>query len=169
MHRGGSPPSRPTRPVRRRRAAVGVLVLALLGPGCSSDGGDDRVASTTTSSATTGPPSTGVETATTGSTTPPPPSEPTAFTAEARDAANELKAAWEEGDQGRARAIAPGEVVDALFPISPDGFEVYGCDTGEFDTSTCSYRNRSSGAYITVTSGRSEQGWQVSSIFVDGA
>ena len=45
---------------------------------------------------------------------------------------------------------------------------MYGCDTGEFETSTCSFRNRSTGAYITVTSTRTEPGWQVSSLFVDG-
>jgi hypothetical protein len=144
----------------------------LVGSGCGGDdGGDDGATSTTTTSSTTTTTSTSIpsETPSTGTTAPPEPSRPTAFTAEARDAVNELKAAWEEGDDARARAIAPGDVVDALFPIAPDGFEVYGCDTGEFETSTCSFRNRSSGVYITVTSTRSDQGWQVSSIFVDGA
>ncbi len=152
-----------------RHLTVGVLLVSLLGAlaGCSDDGAGGAASSTTSSTTTTT--STEPTTATTGTTAPSEPSRPTAFTAEARDAANELKAAWDEGDQDRARAIAPGEVVDALFPIPPDGFEVYGCDTGEFETSTCSYRNRSTGAYITVTSTRTEPGWQVSSLFVDGA
>jgi hypothetical protein len=151
---------------------VGVVaVLGLLGAGCSDDagGGDEGASSgSTASTSTTTTPSTGPTAATTGTTAPPEASRPTAFTAQARDAVNELKAAWEEGDDARARAIAPGEVVEALFPIPPDGFEVYGCDTGEFETSTCSFRNRSTGVYITVTSTRTEPGWQVTSLFVDG-
>jgi hypothetical protein len=140
--------------------------VALVGAGCSDDDGDATTSSTTTSTTAT---TTEPTTTTTAPTTPSEPSRPTAYTAQARDAVNELKAAWEEGDDDRARAIAPGEVVDALFPIEPDGFEVYGCDTGEFETSTCSYRNRSSGVYITVTATRTEPGWQVTSLFVDGA
>lgn len=103
-------------------------------------------------------------TTTTGTTAPP---GPTAFTAQARDAVNELKSAWEAGDRARAAAIAPGDVVEALFVVTPDGFEVYGCDTGEFDTSTCNLRNRSTGAYITLTSERHPEGWQVAAVFVD--
>lgn len=99
-------------------------------------------------------------------TTAPAISAPTAYTAQAADAANELKAAWEAGDRPRALAIAPSDVVEALFLVPAEGFEIYGCDTGEFDTSTCNYRNRSTGVYIPVTMVRSEQGWQVGSIYV---
>ena len=171
MLRGGRP-----RPHLVRRVAAGVVALSLglAGVGCGDDGDGDDAGPTTESTSTTAAttetvPPTDPGTVTTTSTPPAQPSGPSAFTAEARDAVNELKAAWQDGDEARARAIAPAEVVDALFPIPPDGFEVYGCDTGEFDTSTCSYRNRSTGVYITVSSARSEQGWRVASIFVDGA
>lgn len=166
MLRGGSSPALPTRWLAVTAIA---LVVGVAGAGCG-DGGDDEAGPTTSSTTVTTTetvPPTDPGTVTTASTVPAEPTQPTAFTAEARDAVNELKAAWEDGDQARARAIAPGEVVDALFPIPPDGFEVYGCDTGEFETSTCSYRNRATGAYITVTSTRTEPGWQVSSLFVD--
>jgi hypothetical protein len=166
--RGGSSPARPT---RRSAVTVVALVVGLAGVGCSDDGGDETGTTTSSSASVTTAatvPPTDPGTVTTTSTAPAEPTRPTAYTAQARDAVNELKAAWDEGDQVRARAIAPGEVVDALFPIPPDGFEVYGCDTGEFETSTCSFRNRATGAYITVTSTRTEPGWQVSSLFVDG-
>lgn len=102
----------------------------------------------------------------TASSTPATPSPPTAFTATASDAVNELKAAWEQGDRERAAAIAPGDVVDALFGVPADGFEVYGCDSGEFPTSSCNYRNRSTGAYIKVSAARSDAGWQISTVTV---
>lgn len=145
-----------------------VLVLGLALAGCSADdegpdaGPDSSLippesteAETTT---TTAPP------ASTGPTTAP---EPTSFTTQAADAVNELKAAWEGGDQVRARAIAPAEVVDALFAVPADGFEVYGCDTGEFETSTCNYRNRATEAFIVVTAQRSDAGWQIATIDVN--
>ncbi len=95
------------------------------------------------------------------------PSTPTVFTEQAADAVNELEAAWETGDQARARAIAPGEVVDALFLVPPDGFEIYGCDSGEFETSACNFRNRGTEAFITVTAQRSDAGWQIATIDVN--
>ena len=70
------------------------------------------------------------------------------------------------GDQARAAAIAPGEVIAALFPIPSDGFEVYQCDTGEFETSTCAYRNRSTGVFISVNAVRHPEGWQIGTIIV---
>ena len=93
-------------------------------------------------------------------------SQPTAYTSTAEDAVNELKAAWESGDRARAALVAPGDVVEALFGVPPEGFEIYGCDTGEFPTSNCNYRNRSTETYIKVTAARSDAGWQISTITV---
>lgn len=149
-----------------RRTVGTALLLALCLAACGGDdappaaeaGGDPTVVTreeTTTAS-----------TATSGTTGTAPPG-PTAFTAEARDAVNELKTAWEAGDRDRAATVAPGDVVEALFVVPPGGFEVYGCDTGEFDTSTCNLRNRSTGVYITLTSERHPEGWQVATVFVD--
>ena len=165
------PPTVPRR--ARRRIAAGLLVVALAGAGCSlagcgDDGGGETAGTTrpaTTAGATTG------STATTSDSTAPPtpstPSTPTAFAATNRDAASELKAAWEAGDRARAAAIAPGDVVDALFVVPAGGFEIYGCDSGEFPTSTCTYRNRSTGVNISLDLARSPEGWQASSIYVD--
>ncbi len=149
------------------------MALALATTAC----GDDREASggptsgpattpTTTEATTTTSPTVSTETST--PSTPPPTtvSEPTAHTATAADAVNELRAAWMAGDRERAARIAPGGVVDALFAVPPGGFEVYGCDTGEFATSNCNYRNRSSGAFIKVSATRSDAGWQISTITV---
>lgn len=158
------------------RALVLALLLAVGAlAGCSDDGGGSTepgpgsslIPPESTESAdaqTSGSAST--DTTSTAPTTTAP-STPTAHTAAARDAVNELKAAWEAGDRPRAAAIAPGDVVDALFAVPPGGFEVYGCDTGEFDTSTCNLRNRSTEAFIVVTAARSAAGWQISTIDVN--
>jgi len=148
-----------------------VVALAAAVAACS--GGDDATDTTTTSSttSTTVAPSSDstAPTGPTSNTTAPPATvpRPTAFTATARDAVNELKAAWEAGDRARAALIAPGDVIDALFAVPGDGFEVYGCDTGEFPTSTCDFRNRSAGTFIKVGAKRTDgQGWQISTIDV---
>ena len=156
-----------TRPVSATVAPAVALVLsvALVLTGC---GGDDEpttdTATTTLAPASDDPSST----PTTGTTAPPDtgPSQPTAFTTTARDAVNELKTAWETGDRPRATAIAPGDSVDALFHLSPDGYEVYGCDTGEFETSTCNFRNRSTGTQIGVSAQRHPEGWQITTVNV---
>lgn len=157
--------------MRARPILLAAVVVVLALAGCSSDDGgadagpDDSLipptsteAETTTTSGTTTAPTAPTTTA---------PSAPTAFTEQAADAVDELRAAWEAGDQARARAIAPGEVVDALFAVPAEGFEVYGCDTGEFETSTCNYRNRATEAFIVVTAQRSDAGWQIATIDVN--
>lgn len=160
------------RPHHRLALAVlaGLLVLGLLG--CSSNDGDTATSTSTStnpsteSTATTDAPDGGSSEPATDTTSPGAPSQPTAYTATAEDAVNELKTAWLEGDRARATAIAPGDVVDALFGVAPESFEVYGCDTGEFPTSTCNYRNRSTGVFIKVSAARSDAGWQISTITV---
>jgi hypothetical protein len=147
-----------------------VLALALALSGCGGDdeaGGDDPDTSLIPPE-TTGSDTTTESTDTTASTASTAPSAPTAFTAEAADAVNELKTAWETGDQARARAIAPGDVVEALFLVPPEGFEVQGCDSGEFETSSCTFRNRATEAFISVSAARSDAGWQIATIDVNG-
>ncbi|HYI60798.1 MAG TPA: hypothetical protein VEW93_03225 [Acidimicrobiales bacterium] len=167
-------------PTRRATAALtatlagallaGVVLAGVVLAGCGDGGGSaadtevGRGTTTVTRGTTASSPSSAVPTET---RTTAPPSQPTAFTVQARDAVNELAAAWQAGDQARARAIAPGAVVDALFSLDPAGFGVYGCDTGEFDTSTCNLRNRATGAYVTVNAARLPQGWQIATIYVD--
>lgn len=147
---------------RRLPAAVlaAGLLLGALGCGGSDEGGSSSTTTEAggsgtevTESVPTSPPSTEV-------------SQPTAYTSTAEDAVNELKAAWETGDRTRAALVAPGDVVEALFGVPSEGFEIYGCDTGEFPTSNCNFRNRSTGVSIKVTSARSDAGWQISTITV---
>ena len=156
--------------VRARSALPAVtLTLGLALAGCGeADAGPDAgpdsslIPPDATDAETTAPSTEATTTSTAPTTTAP--SAPTAFTAQAADAVNELKAAWEAGDQARARAIAPGDVVDALFAVPAGGFEVYGCDTGEFETSTCNYRNRSTEVFIVVTAARTDAGWQIATL-----
>ncbi|CAN5681691.1 hypothetical protein BH24ACT4_BH24ACT4_09410 [soil metagenome] len=165
----------PTLRTRRRPVLAALAGLLLLGSLGCSDSGDDTTTTDTTSAPTetstttdTDPTSSEPDSSdpTAETTAPGAPSQPTAYTATAEDAVNELKAAWREGDRARAEAIAPGDVVDALFGVPAENFEVYGCDTGEFPTSTCNYRNRGTGVFIKVDAARSDAGWQISSITV---
>jgi ABC-type transport system substrate-binding protein len=151
-----------------RRLLITLLLPLVLLVGCGGDDGEDAsdtslIPPETTEATTT----TMSTTSTTTAPTTTAPSTPTAYSATARDAVNELEAAWQTGDQARARAIAPGDVVDALFLVPPDGFEIYGCDSGEFETSGCNFRNRATEAFIQVTAQRSDAGWQISTIDVN--
>ena len=145
-------------------AAAATLALGLV----AACGGDDSAGTTTTTTSTSSTSSSttaSTEAATTSeSTTPTTEAAPTAFRDSAAGAVQELKEAWQGGDRNRALAIAPVGVVDELFALDPGGYETYGCDTGEFETSTCNFRNRSTGQFIVVTAGRAPQGWQVVTI-----
>lgn len=151
---------------RHLRIALAASTAALLAvTGCGGDDGDGKgetsSTTTTTVAAPSSTPSTEPEETTTSG-----PSRPTGWTDTARDAVDELVAAWEAGDRARAEAIAPGDAVDALFHLAPGGFEVYGCDTGEFETSTCNLRNRGTGVVVGVTAARGEAGWQIATLIV---
>lgn len=152
---------------RPRPRALGLVVGLLLISGVACGSGADDSSSSDPGRTTLTTEADGGDTTTVAD---PPPttgiSQPTAFTTTAEDAVNELKAAWEVGDRPRAELIAPGDVIDALFAIPPESFEVYGCDTGEFPTSNCNYRNRSTDMYIKVTAARSDAGWQISTVNV---
>lgn len=157
----------------RRAAIVTAVALALIG--CGSDDGVDESATTGETglidpTSTEAGPATSPDDSDPTASEPPgstAPTRPTAFTDLAADAVNELRAAWEAGDEARARAIAPGDVVEALFAVPADGFEVYGCDTGEFETSTCNFRNRATGVFIVVSAQRQPEGWQIATILVN--
>ena len=153
-----------------RRLAGLALAVGFGLSGCAGDEADPGAGRSTTTAAPGSSSASSASSASSDSSSstvgPSETSGPTAFAATARDAVNELKAAWESGDQARAAAIAPGEVIAALFPIPSDGFEVYQCDTGEFETSTCAYRNRSTGVFISVNAVRHPEGWQIGTIIV---
>lgn len=155
---------------RRRWAAVAVAATLALTACTSSDDPDASpdVSLGPAASTEAEPDDTGDAGESTTAPDPAPPAGPTEFAAEARHAMEELKAAWEAGDQDRARRIAPSDAVDALFTVAPSGYEIYGCDTGEFETSTCNYRNRGTGSFIVVTADRRPEGWQVATILLTG-
>lgn len=157
------------------RTLVALVAIVFVLVGCGGGDGDTGPTTTATSTLasitageTTASTSAGTPTTSTPTTAPPVTARaPTAFSPTAADAITELKAAWEAGDRPRAAAIAPDDVVEALFVVPAGGFEVYGCDTGEFPTSTCDFRNRSTGTFIKVGAKRTDgRGWQVSTIDV---
>jgi hypothetical protein len=147
-----------------RRTAVAALVAGALALGAAGCGGSDGdgAASTTTRRQTTQPPTS--EDATPSETTAPaPPDGPTAGQGTARAAIDLLVAAWIANDQVTAGTVATQEAVRALFAQSPDGYALYGCDTGEFDTSTCNFRNRATAGYASITAEKAPIGWIVTS------
>lgn len=145
------------------------LAIALLGACSNSDEPEADGASSPTSRSA---PPTDPTTPTTAPTTPPvttAPAAPQSFTSP-KEAVEALVDAWEAQDRPRASMAAPADAVAALFAVSPDGYALYGCDTGEFPTSRCNYRNRSSGGYVAITAKRVDPGsaafWRVAGVVV---
>ena len=54
-------------------------------------------------------------------------------------------------DQATAQTGATAEAVRNVFTQPGAGYALYGCDTGEFDTSTCNLRNRATQGYASIT------------------
>jgi hypothetical protein len=70
------------------------------------------------------------------------------------------------GDEAAAGTAATAEAVRNVFTQPGPGFELYGCDTGEFDTSTCNYRNRSTQGYASITAEKAPIGWIVTAVYM---
>jgi hypothetical protein len=143
--------------------ALAVAFTIAVGAGCAS--GSDTAATTTvtpTTVATTTP------TTKTSTTAKPVPTTTTpAVGYPSRDAAiDHLIAAWRANDRAAAAQGADALSVSNLFTQKPDNFALYGCDTGEFDTSTCNYRNRASGFYAQITAEKTPAGWQVTAVYM---
>jgi len=150
--------------VRPRPVIAATLVTLGLAAACgsSSDGG-------ATSKVTTTPPTTAASTTattapTTTATTAPAPSEPTLFFPEARAAVDHLIDAWKRADAAIALQGATTRAVLNLFTQPAEGFSLYGCDSAEFMTSHCNYRNRATGGYAAITAEKRAQGWIVSDV-----
>lgn len=153
-------------------AVVVVLAFGALA-GCGQ--GDDEAVTSPSASDTTAPPSTAAappSTTTAPGLPPPPPPEdtappePTLAFADPKAAVEHLVGAWQAGDSATALQGATAEAVTSLFSQPADGFELYGCDSGEFETSTCNYRNRSTGGYAQITAEKRPAGWVVAAVFV---
>lgn len=153
-------PPRPNRSTFRRRAAsaAAVLGLVLVAAGCSD--GSDGAASTTTAArpTTTTAPATTVAVPTTFA---PPVGRP-----EAKDAAQTLYDAWVAGDRVTASQVADPAAVEAVFAAAPGNYQLYrGCDTGEFDTGGCLFRDRGNNNTIQIDVEKRDGQWVVATAF----
>ena len=147
----------------RRAGTSGLLCLALLVAvvGCSDDPetGDpdtpteigDAVAIENPDLTSTTDPS-----EVTSSTTPPPP----VGRPDAADAARFLYDAWGVDDRSLALTVAEPSAVEGMFSATPGPYELYrGCDTGEFDTGGCLFRDRTTNNTIQVNLERRDGNW----------
>ncbi|CAN5420002.1 hypothetical protein BH10ACT1_BH10ACT1_10540 [soil metagenome] len=136
--------------------------MASAAAGCSgsSDGQQastsGTVATTTTvapTTATTVPPTTTTALEPVGAATP-------------ADATAALYAAFQAGDRAAAAKVAGQPAIDAIFAAVPGPYEPYrGCDTGEFGTSGCLYRDRSTNHTIQFDLEKVGDAWVVQTAF----
>ena len=128
--------------------------------GCGSSSGTDRPAGTRASRSTV--PATTTAPAATTPTTPTsasPPTTPVGYPS-ARDAATHLLDAWRAGDRVAAARGADPVAVAMLFAVPVGQVVDRGCDTGEFDTSSCQYKVGGGGLQLDME--RRPAGWAVS-------
>ena len=148
-----------------RRTALLVVLAALVLAGCSgSDGGADGSTTSTTRS-TTSTNEKGTGSATTG-TSAPQGDGPTQGFDSARAAIDHFVGAWAANDKAAAQTGATAAAVQNVFTQPGAGFALYGCDTGEFVTSTCNYRNRATNGYASITAEQAPIGWIVTEVYM---
>lgn len=155
------------RPARRSLAVGAFAALSVvLVAGCSGSS-DDRgstgsdIAEPATLQATSS--STAVPTSAAPATTAPPAPVGAATPA---DASAALYAAFVAGDRAAAARVAEPVAIDAVFAAAPGPYQPYrGCDTGEFGTSGCLYRDRSTNHTIQFDLERRGTAWVVTSGF----
>lgn len=151
-------PARIARPL----LAVGLCAALAGGVAACSGSSDDAAPASTTTTTTAAPTSTTVTTAAPTSTTlPAPVGRP-----EAKDAALVLYDAWTKDDRVGAAQVADPAAIDAVFAATRGPYELYrGCDTGEFDTGGCLFRDRSTNNTIQIDVERRNGNWVVSGAF----
>jgi hypothetical protein len=139
-----------------------MAVAAVLGA-CSSgsDHNADPAPSTTSSSAAKTTPSTTKTTRTAK-----PGAGPTQGFSSARAAIDHFVAAWQANDEAAAQLGASSIAVHNVFTQPGAGFALYGCDTGEFATSTCNYRDRATNGYASITAEKAPIGWIVTEVYM---
>ena len=146
-------------PVRLLASLALVAGLGLAAAACGSDGGAASDGGTEIGSPAT---------AERGSTTTVAPAEPTEPTGlpDAAAAATELYDAWVADDRAAALTLADPAAVDAIFAATPGPYKLYrGCDTGEFDTGGCLFRDRSTNNTIQIDVEKRATGWVVARTF----
>ncbi|HEX2576216.1 MAG TPA: hypothetical protein VHK88_07685 [Aquihabitans sp.] len=150
----------------RRAAPIAVAAALCLAPlGCSDDGDaeDAQVGSGATAvpSSTTAPTTATTAPPTTPTTLAGPTGVPTG-----EEAARKLYDAFAAGDRAAAATIAEPAAIEAVFAAVPGPYELYrGCDTGEFDTGGCLFRDRSTNNTIQIDLERRDTGWVVTGAF----
>ena len=81
-------------------------------------------------------------------------------------AAHRLYDAWVANDRAAAAMIADPAAIDAVFAAPKGTYELYrGCDTGEFGTGGCLFRNRANNNTIQIDLEKRATGWVVSGAF----
>lgn len=144
----------------RRIVPLALLTLALVGgSACGDDGADEP--------ARIGEPVTTVATSSTSTTAAAPATTVPPVGADTPDsAAATLYQAFTTGDRAMAAAVAEPAAVEAVFAATPGPYQPYrGCDTGEFDTSGCLYRDRSTNNTIQFDMTRRGAKWVVTGAF----
>lgn len=85
---------------------------------------------------------------------------------ELETAARRLYDAWVANDRAAAATIADPAAIDAVFAAPKGTYELYrGCDTGEFGTGGCLFRNRANNNTIQIDLEKRASGWVVSGAF----
>lgn len=83
-------------------------------------------------------------------------------TATGAEAAQALYDAWGRNDRAAASTVADVAAIDAMWASTPGPYQLYrGCDTGEFDTGGCLFRDRSTNNTIQVDLARRDGKWVV--------
>lgn len=157
---------------RLMRSAGAVLLcvcVACTAAACSSD--DEEATNGPTTPASILPPksvtsipsgsSTTTRPATTSTTAAPPVGAPDAATA-----AQTLYDAWVANDKVTASRVAEQAAIDAVWAAVPGPYQLYrGCDTGEFETGGCLFRDRTTNHTIQVDLTKRDGMWVVTGAF----
>ena len=151
--------ARPTHRTRRAATFAALAVVVTMASVACSDGSDGTASTTTAARRTTTTASTTTVAAPT--TFAPPVGRP-----EAKDAAQTLYDAWVAGDRVTANQVADPTAVEAIFAAAPGNYQLYrGCDTGEFDTGGCLFRDRGNNNTIQIDVEKRNGQWVVATTF----
>lgn len=156
-----SPRIRPRLP--RALVAAGLAAaLATATVACSSDdGGTSGESSLVPPVSVTAPASTSTDPDSATTTLPEAVGAP-----DAASAALTLYNAWVANDQAAAATVAEPEAIEAVWAAEPGPYELYrGCDTGEFGTGGCLFRDRSTNHTIQLDMEKRDTGWVVTGAF----
>ena len=74
--------------------------------------------------------------------------------------------AWVANDKVAAARVAEPAAIAAIWAAAPGPYELYrGCDTGEFDTGGCMFRDRSTNHTIQIDLTKRNGMWVVTGAF----